>query len=202
MNKNEFISLLSDRLYPYLRQSEFKGSGQNLRRQHREVFHIFNVQGSDTAIRCYINLGVHLAFLPTNGGSRFNPRSFKEAECEFRSRLKPPPEFGYGWPYGHSENEAIEIISVLMRSYRLQGEEFFDELKAFPESFTKVTPSDFTAPVRSGITRFCGTPPFVRIALYLGDVAKAKEFAKVGLSLASQSAIILRKHYEDILTAS
>ncbi|NRF72239.1 DUF4304 domain-containing protein [Aquincola sp. S2] len=67
MNRTAFFALLSKRLLPILRAEAFRGSSPTLRRVDGVVVHVFNVQSSAGGACCYLNLGAHLAFLPTAG---------------------------------------------------------------------------------------------------------------------------------------
>ena len=68
IDRKTSFSLLARHLHPVLRAAGFKGSGATLRRISGPLIHIFNVRGSRSAPVCYLNLGVHLAFLPPEGG--------------------------------------------------------------------------------------------------------------------------------------
>ena len=89
MDRKHFTSLLSKRLYPLLRAEGFRGTGATLRRVSEPVVEVFNVQGSSGGDRCYLNLGVHLTFLPAAGGRIVLPGELKESHCAFRTRIDP-----------------------------------------------------------------------------------------------------------------
>lgn len=199
----EYLTLLSKDFYPLLRSSGFKGSGDTLRRVRGEVIHVVNIQGSSDAERCYVNLGAHLAFLPTEGGTIVDLPKIKEYECAFRARVDPPADLGFGWPYGHTPAETASFIKLLIQYYRAQGEPFFAALSDYPASFEGVTPEDLGTPAKWGHLGGDHLPlTFARIAIHQEDTERAKAFARVGLEQAPASAQILRRRYEEILEQS
>ena len=125
MNHRLFTSLLSKRLYPLLRAEGFRGSGTTLRRVSEPVVEVFNVQASSGGNRCYLNLGVHLTFLPAEGGQVVEPGELKESHCAFRTRVDPPPEQQFGWSYGSSEEEAEGNVDRITHEWERQAQPFF-----------------------------------------------------------------------------
>ncbi len=84
----EYIELLGEAIYPSLRAEGFAGSGETLRKRLGEVVQVVNVQGGSAADRCYVNLGIHLSFLPEVGSTSregCNPKTIKASECVIQS---------------------------------------------------------------------------------------------------------------------
>ncbi|HEU4343780.1 MAG TPA: DUF4304 domain-containing protein [Candidatus Binatia bacterium] len=201
-SRDEYLKLLQREFFPYVRGTGFKGSRVTLRRQRGEVIHVINVQGSSTADRCYLNLGVHLAFLPTEGGIVVSLSKIKEYECAFRRRVDPPSEYRFGWPYGRTPTEATDCLSKLVAAYKTQGEPYFARLADYPGSFDTVSPDDLHEP--SPWSTLGATTPtlfltFARIALHGGDVSRARDFARAGLEQAPRTATILHRLLQKIL---
>lgn len=187
IDRKVFLSLLSKRLYPVLRSEGFKGSGTTLRRIDGPVIHVFNVQGSSGGNQCYLNLGVHLAFLPPEGGGTVIPEKMDEPGCVFRTRIDPPSGPQFGWAYCNSIEEALENIEFIVSEWPTVGRAFFDRYMHYPEGFealvSKTSPSILHP-------REC--LHFARIARELGLSGVATEFAKSGLERAGERATSLR----------
>jgi Domain of unknown function (DUF4304) len=90
----------------------------------RYGIHVVNVQGSQSARGCFINLGAHLLGLPTAGGGA--PTAIpKEYECAFRARVDPPHDIGTGmWPYGESQEAPDAIGQRMVEEFNRQGNAF------------------------------------------------------------------------------
>lgn len=197
----QYLALVRQQLYPSLRAEGFGGSGQTLRRRLADVIHIFNIQGSSGADRCYVNLGVHLSFLPTEGGGRCEPAKLKECECAFRTRLKVPPQYSFGWPYGDSADEAHQSIEALRAAWLGQGLPLLRRFSVFPADFLSIPASAFRDSDHA--TPFAGLGPsaltFARMALHVSDIPLAKEYAAARLAIAPDGASSLRAQYHRIL---
>lgn len=176
--RQDYMKILGAVLHPNLRAAGFRGSGETLRRQSGDVIHVFNIQDASGAERCYMNLGIHLSFLPEVGSTSqggCNPKAIKEHECILRLRVNPPPEFQFGFPYGATAAETQRSVEKLAEAWQREGPPFFRQLSSFPEDFLRITPEA----VRAGSSPL-GALYCARIALHLGDVPRAKEFAQVG----------------------
>ncbi len=195
MNLISFNKLLSTRFYPLLRAEGFRGSGTTLRRINLPVVQVFNVQGSAGTDRCYINLGVHLSFLPSAGQILTEPNKVKEYDCEFRERLQSPPAYQHGWQYGHHELEAELIIKQMIEEWKKQAQPFFAKYQNFPTSFVALLSSTDSTTLHPGHAL-----TLARIALQLGRVDKAQEMAAEALSRVNPPATSLRDDIEQFLT--
>lgn len=190
--KHPFPKALQKRLWPILRSEGFVGSGATLRRLHSPLIHVFNIQGSSSGNQCYLNLGAHLDFLPSEGGLAVEPERFLEPYCAFRDRIDPPAE-AYGWEY-LDDAAAAERIELAAEAWTLQSRPFFEKYSGFPETFRRLvldcTPSELHP--RTALT-------YARIALHIGESDRAAELARNGLDRVSISATILRGHLKKIL---
>jgi hypothetical protein len=188
MERESFLKLLAERFYPTLRAEGFRGSGTTLRDITEPVVHVVNVQGSRSADGFYVNLGAHLSFLPTEGGSVCVPRKLKEYECAFRDRIDPPPGAPpHRWPYGRSPDEAESGITRLIDAWQLQGRAFFKRYSGFPDTFIELVRAAVASPPRprDGLK-------YARIALALGLWSEAGSLARHALATAREEATGLR----------
>src|SRR5262249_14212920 len=128
MDRAQFLKLLTASFYPILRSQEFKGSGTSLRRADGSFHHIVHIQGSTSATECYINLGAHLEFLPSEGGGVFSPSDFTEPCCSFRTRLQS--RTGDKWSYGANEVEAMSTVHEIFNAWNEQGCGFFERFSS------------------------------------------------------------------------
>jgi hypothetical protein len=194
MDRQFFLKLLSKHLYPTLRDEGFKGSGSTLRRIAGPLVHVFNVQGSRSGDECYLNLGVHLAFLPPEGGLSVPVESLEESHCVFRQRIRPPADTASGWAYGNSAKEAEDIAEFIVSEWLTQGRAYFRGYAAYPESFIQLLLNTEPTAVhaRNGLH-------FARIALHLGRTEEAIGFARAGLVSAHERATSLRHDLAAVL---
>ena len=196
MAQHPFRRELSRRILPVLRADGFHGSGTTFRRIEGPVIHVFNIQGSTAGGRCYLNLGAHLDFLPSEGGGEVLPDKIEECQCAFRDRIDPPAG-AYGWDYLDQPETIAERIQLVLEEWRLQGGTFFDRYRSFPKSFESLLAKTDPQKVHPAEGR-----TFVRIALRLGDRKRARDFAQTALTKASERATILRSDLEHLLRAA
>jgi hypothetical protein len=194
MDRTAFLKLVAVRLHPLLRSEGFRGSGNTLRRHAAPVVHIFNIQGSQWGRGCYLNLGAHLDFMPTEGGGKCDPTKLKEYECSFRERLHTPSGPGGQWEYGPSEAAAEQTVDLMVEAWRNQGLAFFGRYSSYPEDFmTLVRAASVTPPHPIDSLRLA------RIAAHLGMQQEATVLAHAALDGASQAATVLRHNAKELL---
>jgi len=188
MNHKHFADLLAKRLHPILREAGFKGSGSTLRRVSVPVVHVFNVQASSSGSRCFVNLGVHLTFLPPEGGQVVEPADLTESHCAFRQRL------GEDWAYGSTDEQAEASINQLVKAWQEGGASYFDRYSGFPESFFALVHEANANQInpKQGLT-------LARIALEIGSRARAAELAEASLSRSPAMASGLRFSLKQVL---
>ena len=194
VDRTSFLKALSARLYPILRADGFRGSGSTFRRVVDPVVHVFNVQGSSDAEKCYLNLGAHLLFLPKPGGGKPDAKSLKEYECAFRDRFDPPAGTGFGWSYGRNENEMQETIAFICDHWKSYAEAFFDRYSHFPAGFVSLIESVDVSSVHP-----IELLTLARIAAHLSDYARAESLASEGLKRCPERASGLRAELERLI---
>ena len=196
MDRKSFLKLLRELYFPELRGIGFKGSGTTLRRINEPVIHVVNIQGSSSFETCYVNLGAHLTFLPTEGGGSFIPNKIKEYECSFRKRVVPPSDSSHPgcWPYGHNEKQARSVIEQLVVAWKNQGERFFSALSSYPQDFTRIVRNAILDPPhpRDALT-------FGRIGMELGMHEEAEVIAKHALKTVAPTASTLIARLKSLL---
>ena len=188
MDRNAFVKLLAKEFYPVLRAEGFKGSGTSLRRADGLFHHIVHIQGSTTARDCYVNLGAHLEFLPSQGGSRaFSPTDFDEPSCSFRSRLDSPSR-DQRWAYGASEADANLSIQGIIKAWNEQGRQFFGRFSTQRETENlERLIKEHGAPERHPNFNLIAA----RIALHVGDQRRAVQIAASALERVPAQATVL-----------
>lgn len=196
MNLQAFTKLLSKHMYPVLRQEGFRGSGATLRRANGTLVHVFNVQGSRGGQRCYLNLGVQLAFLSTSEG-QWQPDKVLEYQCAFRSRIDPPSEQAFGWHYGNSESESEANVVAAVAAWDQQGRSFFAQYATFPSDFARLV-AEFSADDAHPAT--CLT--MARIAAHLGNPHRAASIAASAIDRVAAQATGLRHSLNQFLVGT
>jgi hypothetical protein len=191
MDSQAFRQALTRHLYPVLRDEGFKGSGATLRRIAGPVVHVFNVQGSGGGARCYLNLGVHLAFL-TPGRAL---STLLEYDCALRDRMDPPAAGALGWDYGHSEDELEANARATVAAWAARGRPFFARHGRWPEDFTALVAA-FDARAGHAATGLT----IARIAHELGDTRRARAIAEIALANTPPRASGLRHDLAQLLS--
>jgi len=189
--KQIFYNQLKEDFIPVLRESGFKGSGQNFRRVTGEVIHAINIQNYKYGGSCCINLGLHFTFLPAcwNSNSILEAQKIKEIDCEFRSRLTPKGENDYWWKFEGNEpfGSTSESIKHLCETYQQIGCGFFEEFNSV-ESLTSaieislLKQADYID-VAGGIVPVRGALTMARIYQHLGNRELQQEYATTGLEI-------------------
>jgi Domain of unknown function (DUF4304) len=196
MDRQLFSSLLSKRLYPHLRAQGYRGSGTTLRRIEEPVVQVFNVQASSGGDRCYFNLGVHLTFLPAEGGQLVAPGELKESHCAFRSRIDPPAGQQFGWSYGSNAKEAEANVERALVEWERQARPFFEE-HSYPTGLTHLLAN---LPLAEFSSSHLLT--FARVALHLNQRERAMSLAESALERANPLASGLRHSINAFLSQS
>lgn len=196
MNRTTFLKLLSQKLYPVLKAEGFQGSGQTLRRIDGPVIHVFNVQGASGGKACYLNLGAHLAFLPSEGGGTVVPEELEEAGCIFRDRMEPPPGPAFGWAYGTSKEQAEENVEFIVSEWAGPGRAFFARHGSYPQSFEQMLRETDPDQIHARTALH-----LARIAVHLGDRERAQALVDAGLARAPERAMSLKADLAKVLPA-
>jgi hypothetical protein len=197
MDRKKFQGLLRTEFFPGLRESGFQGSGTTLRRITEPIIHVVNIQGSSSAAGFYVNLGTHLSFLPTEGGSVCVPKAIKESQCSFRTRVDPLPSLSRdgSWPYGRDERQARLVIGELWFAWRNQAEPYFSSMASFPEDFSLLVEETVsTSPHPSHALTIA------RIGLKVGMLHEANSIARAALDSVPEWASSLKACIEEFLS--
>jgi hypothetical protein len=189
-----FLKLLTRKLHPVLMAEGFEGSGQTLRRIEGPVIHVFNVQGASGGKQCYLNLGAHLDFLPTEGGGQVAPAEIEESHCVFRDRLDPPAGEAHGWAYGRSMEEAEETVEFIVSEWAGPGRAFFAKHGDYPQGFARMLRETDPAQIHARTALH-----LARIALHLGEHSIARTLIDTGLAKAPERATSLKADLERVL---
>lgn len=196
MNRTTFLKLLTHRLFPVLKAEGFQGSGQTLRRIDGPVIHVFNVQGASGGKACYLNLGAHLDFLPPEGGTPVAPEALEESHCVFRDRLDPPPGAAFGWAYGETKEQAEENVEFIVSEWEGPGRAFFARHGSYPQSFEQMLQETDPHQIHAR-----NALHLARIAMHLGDRARAQALVEAGLARAPERATALKTDLANVLSA-
>ena len=194
MERKFFMSLLTKRMRPVLRNEGFKGSGSTMRRINGSVIHVFNIQNVSSENCYYLNLAAHLSFLPEEGGLEVVAEKIDAPACVFRGRVEPPTGPATGWGYSTNESEAEETIEFIISEWESVGRPFFQRYAEYPSSFVKLIADTRPEDVHSR-----NALHLARIAVELGDSGRAFEFANAGLSKCPERATALQADLNSIL---
>lgn len=194
MTRTAFLKLLSQKLYPVLKAEGFAGSGQTLRRIDGPMIHVFNVQGASGGKKCYLNLGAHLDFLPTEGGGSVAPGDVEESHCVFRDRLEPPPGHATDWACGETKEEAEANAELIVREWAGPGRAFFARYGSYPQSFEQLVRETDPNQIHAR-----NAMHLARIALHLGDRERAQAFVDAGLARAPERATSLKADLAEVM---
>ncbi len=192
MDRAVFFELLRQDFLPVLRREGFGGSGNTLRRVNGPLVHVVNFQASSSGCHCFLNLGVHLSFLPALGGDVVLDR-LDEASCAFRVRIESSAPSG-GWVYGDSADLAKESVTALASSWSHAGKGFFETYAKYPESFVSIL--DTLDPVTM---RSADLLSHARIAMNLGRIAQAGRLVEAGLQNCPPVASSLRANLRRVM---
>jgi hypothetical protein len=196
MDRKLFSSLLNKRLYPHLRSLGFRGSGSTLRRVAEPVVEVFNVQASSGGNRCYFNIGLHLTFLPAEGGQSVPPGELTESHCAFRSRIGPPVGHQFGWEYGRTAQEAEAIVDLALVEWDRQAGPFL-EAHSYPSGLAIMIDQ-----LQVSATHPKHLLTYAQVAWQLGQHKEAVDIARSALERAAPSASGLRCSINDFLSRS
>jgi hypothetical protein len=153
--------------------------------------HVFNLQGSTGADRCYLNLGCHFSFLPAIGGGDLGFMS--ESQCAFRARIEPPSEQPFGWHYGDSESDAIANVNRIIQEWPHQAHRFFEQ-HAYADGLAKLVADASPDQTQPGQLLLLG-----RIAVHLGEAHRAAGLARTALARVNPVATGLKHDLERLL---
>ncbi len=194
-----FRELLKTRLGPVLCADGFARIGKEWQRIVGPLINCLNVQNKSDNAACCVNLGVHLAFLPTFTSSVSGSKPIDPADCEISDRLCWEGEPDHWWPYADGERAADDLVAC----YERRGRDYFALFARFPRPFVDVELPDFrdkaTTDLFPMMTKVRKALLLARVHDHLGNAEKAVEFSRFGESIAGRGLkpafeAILRKH--------
>lgn len=160
-----------DNFAPVVRELGFKGSGRHFRRVDGEFAQTVNLQGSQYGGKFAVNLGLQPVSIPNEVGETVDPKTIKEIECVFRSRLTYDARDTW-WPYGDDPESKKNAAISAARLFREKALNHFQERAQFAEQIS---------PEEIGIT---GPGIYVALALLRerhGQIEQAKQFAQLAM---------------------
>ncbi len=191
MDLQTFQKALARHLHPVLRREGFKGSGATLRRVAVPLVHVFNLQGSTGADRCYLNLGVQLDFL---AAGRARPLDkLLEYECEFRTRIDSAGA-DRAWHYGETQAQCEAAALAAVDAWESQARPWFARLSRWPEDFVALVDAFDLDEGHPAKGRTMAT-----IAVRLGDTPRARAIAEASLARTSERASGPRHNLQQLL---
>jgi hypothetical protein len=190
-----FLPKFKSMVSPVLKEEGFRATGNYFRRQVKEVIHVVHLQ-CGTGVRCWINLGIHLTFLPTkHSNSTPDPKKISLLECEFQARMDrsgviyaPLYESSTMWPFGNSEEQDDASVLSIKDTYLNVGRPFFTQFLVFPKDFTRLTPETFATRTSSifppSTSEAHALLSQARIFHHLGNREFVSRFIEMGLAKA------------------
>jgi len=128
LDRDEFFQNVKELFAPRLREVGFTGSGQHFRRAGGDVLHGLTFHGNKYGGSCFVELGMHLTFLPDANGEMIDPKRFTEIYGEFRWRLGE-------WNYAGGRASVERMVDA----YFQRGEPVFNcfrTVQAFVDAVT------------------------------------------------------------------
>ncbi|WP_442506026.1 DUF4304 domain-containing protein [Novipirellula sp. SH528] len=184
---------------PRIRAHGYKGSGQNYRLANENAVSVVKFQKSAGGERFYVNVGIQPLFVPTESESTANAKKIKVPECIFRTRLDPPDNDMFGWPY--SVDLAVQLAAKFDELYAT----FVEPLMTIPGPITEASVSDFDEEVVHpllGARHARNFLHFARISFARGNNLKASEFALAAIEICPQRASSLLHHLKETLNSA
>lgn len=195
-DKIKFNNELKERLFPQLRKLSFKGSGQNFRRINGNIINTINIQGDKYGKGCYVNLGLHLDFLPYGWNNELpDLKNIKEVDCEFRERLTPANKNDYMWKYNPVLSSPVKSAHHLINTYIQIGESLFKKYDSIEKIIDAVTISELEKQLNQSpfisSTPCRGALTMARIHNHIGNRTQAKKFAEYGITNLGNATALL-----------
>ncbi len=200
----EFFQFSKEILSPRIRALGFKGSGANFRRTTDRYIHTIQVFQDKYGGECWIELGVHLVFLPDSCENKIDIKNIKTIDCFIRKDLMQD-NGNRNFDNGETPEEINETLSAIANLIETKAIDFFGNFTKFPEPFESLSTINQTElPEYLRENTWMGTSSRIcmqlaRIKLILGDKEKAYELAKYGAEVLEPKNPTLRIHFEKIL---
>jgi hypothetical protein len=202
----EFKKFITKYLTPKLHELGFTGSGFSFQKiSDNCVIQSIQFFGSKYGGEGYLEVGVHLGFLPDSIFREINPKKINTIDSFIRKTLFLPNE-NQMIDYGTNETEAKESIDLMYEVLKKDGFPFFDLYTDFPKPFDSLTLEDLKTnnekykQYELRLNWIVTTLNLSRINLWLGNKEKAFQLAQFGLTqIEGKSGSGLRSYFERIL---
>ena len=137
----EFKKYIAKYLSPKLRELGFKGSGFNYKKTSGNYIHTIQIFGNKYGGEGWVEVGVHLDFLPDSVHEPIDLKKINTIDCFARHSLHL--ENGNQMvDYGIDEKEAEESIGLMYEMIFNQGMPYFDLFQDFPSPFDQISLTD------------------------------------------------------------
>lgn len=124
------------------------------------------------------------------------PDALEESHCVFRDRMEPPPGAAFGWAYGATKEQAEENVEFIVSEWAGPGRAFFARHGSYPQSFEQMLRETDPNQIHARTALH-----LARIAVHLGDRARAQALVDAGLARAPERATSLKADLAKVLTA-
>ncbi|AEA42812.1 DUF4304 domain-containing protein [Fluviicola taffensis] len=195
IKSSEFKKSITKYLTPKLRELGFKGSGGNFKKTSGHYIHTIQLFGSKYGGEGYVEIGVHLDFLPDSIHQPIDYTKIKTIDCFTRHSLHL--ENGKQMvDYGANESETKESIELIYKMIIEDALPYFELFNDFPSPFDKISLSDLTTDNSEfDKYRLSGkTLLIARIKLWMGqkeEAAKISEYGKTQVNGRQGSGLII-----------
>jgi hypothetical protein len=165
---SEFKKYITKYLSPKLRELGFKGSGFNFRKFAGNYIHTIQFFGDKYGGRCWVEVGIHLDFLPDSLHKPIEIKKIKTIGCFTRHSLHL--ENGNQMvDYGVDELEAKESIDLIFNIIIKSGIPYFNLFNSFPAPFNNISLVDLKK----------GNPKFDKFKINLGSMLTTLQLARI-----------------------
>lgn len=182
---SEFKKYITKYLSPKLRELGFKGSGFNFRRVSGNYIHTIQIFGDKYGGQGWVEVGVHLEFLPDSIHRPIDIKKIKTISCFLRHSLHL--ENGNQMvDYGIDELEAKESLDLITDMILTDGLSYFELFNNFPEPFDRIFLEDLKKnnsnfdKYKLHLNSIRTTLALARIKHFMGFKEEAKEIAEYG----------------------
>lgn len=141
IKSSEFKKSITKYLTPKLRELGFTGGGFNFRKTAGNYLHTLQFFGSKYGGEGYVEMGVHLDFLPDSIHQPLNPKKITTLDCFTRHSLLL--ENGKQMvDYGSDESETKESIELIYKMIVEEAIPYFELFNNFPSPFDEISVRD------------------------------------------------------------
>ena len=205
----EFKKHISKTLSGHLKTLGFKGSGFNYLLDTDNFIFTIGIQASQYGGQCCAEFGVQPKEIDSFGDHKIDFKKLKYYSCEFRTRLSRKNGADQWWKYSDDEQKNIEIAEEIFSIIQKDILPIINLFKSEPYILDRIEIDDLDNIFKSVPKKLAGMTLMttdIRFAWALTkiyskrDIARAKQYAKFGLSkLDSSSTFIGKTDFENVL---